>query len=84
VVPASSAVFTTNTVISETNTAYDGQHIVISGATFPNSHLELRPSHLLHGSLFLTHGAVLTHSPCTASATHRLAPRMSRETAIDE
>ena len=77
-VPASAAVFTNNLTLSETNAAYDGQDIVISGAT-----LTVDGPHAFN-SLPLTHGAVLTHSPCTASATHRLAPRMSRETAIDE
>jgi hypothetical protein len=67
-VPASAAVFNTNALISEANTTFDGQDIIISGATFPNSHLELRPAHLLHGSLLLTNGAVLTHSPCSWSA----------------
>jgi hypothetical protein len=62
VVNSSAAVFTNNLTLSETNTAYDGQDIVIDGATFPNSHLELRPSHFLHGSLLLTNGAVLAHA----------------------
>jgi hypothetical protein len=58
--------FTTPITISETDTAYDGQDIVIS-----NTVVTLDRAHSFN-SLLLTSGAVLTHSPCTASVIHML------------
>ena len=56
----SAAVFTTNLTLSETNFTYDGQDIVIQGAT-----VTIDGPHAFH-SLFLTNGAMLlipTRSP---------------------
>jgi hypothetical protein len=62
----SAAVFTNNLTLTETNFAYDGQDIVIDGATVVID----GPS--AFNSLLLTNGAVLTHSPCTTTNTHKL------------
>ena len=67
VASAPAANFTSNTTISETNTSYDGQDIVIDGSIT----VMIDGPHAFN-SLLLTNGAVLTHSPCTASATHKL------------
>lgn len=56
--------FTSSTTISETNTNYDGQDIVISGARVT---MAIADTHAFNPFL-LTNGPVLTHSPCTASA----------------
>ena len=58
--------FTTAVTISESDTTYDGQDIVVNGTT-----LTVNGAHRF-ASLLLTNGAVLTHSPCTAAATHKL------------
>ena len=74
VASAPAANFTSNTTISEANTSYDGQDIVIDGSitvTIDGSHA--------FNSLLLTNGAVLTHSPCTASATHKLDLTVTHE-----
>jgi hypothetical protein len=55
VVPVPAAVFTTNLTITETNFAYDGQDIVIDGAT-----AAIDGPHAFN-SLLLTNGAVLRH-----------------------
>ena len=60
------ATFTTPVTISESDTTYDGQDIVVNGAT-----LTVNGAHRF-ASLLLTNAAVLTHSPCTATATHKL------------
>jgi hypothetical protein len=60
------ATFTTNALITEADTAFDGQEIVVSGAT-----LTVDGRHYFN-SLILTNGAVLTHSPCTSTNTHKL------------
>ena len=60
------ATFTTAVTISESDTTYDGQDIVVNGAT-----LTVNGAHSF-ASLLLTNAAVLTHSPCTATATHKL------------
>ena len=53
------AIFSTPVTISESDATYDGQEIVVNGAhSFT--------------SLLLTNGAVLTHSPCTATSAHKL------------
>ena len=65
--PLPAQVWITNSItISETNAIYDGQDIVISNAT-----VSIDGSHAFN-SLLLTNGAVLTHSPCTTTNTHRL------------
>ena len=56
------ATFTTPVTISESDTTYDGQDIVVNGAT-----LTVNGAHRF-ASLLLTTGTVLTHSPCTATA----------------
>jgi hypothetical protein len=63
---AHAATFTTNALISEANTAFDGQDIVVSGAT-----LTVDGRHYFN-SLLLTNGAVLTHSPSSDSKSHKL------------
>src|SRR5260221_8488307 len=67
------AVFTSNTIISETDTTYDGQDIVIDGSGFT---VTMDGAHNFN-SLFLTNGAMLTHSPCTATVTHKLDLRIT-------
>ncbi len=59
---------TNSLTISETNTNYDGLDLVISGAGVT---VAVDGPHALN-SLLLTNGAVLTHSPCTVSQTHKL------------
>ena len=56
------ATFTTAVTISEGDTTYDGQDIVVNGATLTGN-----GAHRF-ASLLLTNGAVLTHSPCMAAA----------------
>src|SRR5215475_6762385 len=63
---ASSAVFTNDVTISETDTNYDGQDIVVDGAT-----VTVNGAHSFN-SLLLTNNAVLTHSPCTPTGSHKL------------
>jgi hypothetical protein len=63
---APAATFTTNALITEADTSFDGQDIVVSGAT-----LTVDGRHSFN-SLLLTNGAVLTHSPCTATVAHKL------------
>jgi hypothetical protein len=64
--PLHAATFTANALITETDTSFDGQDIVVSGAT-----LTVDGRHYFN-FLLLTNDAVLTHSPCTASETHKL------------
>ena len=65
--PFSRAVtFTGNVTIAEGDTTYDGQDIIVDGAT-----ATINGAHSFT-SLSLINGAVLTHSPCTAAATHKL------------
>jgi len=54
---SSSPVFTTNAVISETNTAYDGQDMVIDG----NITVTIDGPHACN-SLLATNGALLAHA----------------------
>jgi hypothetical protein len=69
VFPLPAQVWITNSLtISETNAAYDGQDLVISG---PGVTVAMDGPHHFN-SLLLTNSAILTHSPCTASAIHRL------------
>ena len=60
------AVFTNSLTIAETDTAYVGQDIVIS-----NTVVTINGPHSFN-SLLLTNAAVLTHSACTTTNTHRL------------
>ena len=67
VAPLARAVtFTSNVTISEGVTTYDGQDIVVDGAT-----ATINGAHNFT-SISLTNGAVPTHFPCTAAATHRI------------
>ena len=70
------ATFTTNALITEADTSFDGQDIVIDGAT-----LTVDGRHYFN-SLLLTNGAVLTHSSCTASETHKLDLVVSNEVVV--
>ena len=63
---ARAATFTTNALITEADSSFDGQDIVVSGAT-----LTVDGRHSFN-SLLLTNGAVLTHTPCTTTNTHKL------------
>jgi hypothetical protein len=60
------AEFTTPITISETDTTYDGQDIVINSTT-----VAIDGAHSFN-SLLLTNNAALTHSACAASETHKL------------
>src|SRR5262245_8882276 len=64
--PSAAAVFTSDTTIDENDATYDGEDIVISDATVVIDGLHT------FNSLLLTNNAVLTHSPCTTTNTHRL------------
>jgi hypothetical protein len=64
--PAATVVFTTNVTLTESDTTYDGQDIIVINAT-----VSIDGSHAFN-SLLLTNNAVLTHSACTASTAHRL------------
>jgi hypothetical protein len=78
----SAATLTNSFTITEANTSYDGQDIVIDGATLRHSAFDLQPSAFLPGSLLLTNGGVLTHSACTASETHKLDLVVSNEVVV--
>ena len=64
--PLDAAEFTTPITLSETDTTYDGQDIVIDGTT-----VTIDGPHSFN-SLLLTNAAVLNHSACTTTNTHRL------------
>lgn len=64
---AAPAVITSNLTISETDTTYDGADLVINGPVT----VTINGSHAFR-SLLLSNQAVVTHSPCTASETHKL------------
>ena len=70
------ATFTTGFTITETNFAYDGQDITISGAT-----VAIDGAHGFN-SLLLTNGAVLTHSACTTTNTHMLDLTISNDITV--
>ena len=63
---AHAIIFTNDAIIAEGNTIYDGHDVVVDGAvaTIDGPHS--------FNSLLLTNGAVLTHSPCTETETHKL------------
>ncbi|MBE7504276.1 MAG: hypothetical protein HS113_29100 [Verrucomicrobiales bacterium] len=67
VFPAESVVITSNLTISETDTTYDGADLVISGGIA----VAINGAHSF-SSLALNNGAILTHSACTVTETHRL------------
>src|SRR6266446_1906212 len=73
---AHAATFTNDATITETNTAFDDQDIIVSGAT-----VTIDGPHSF-SSLLLTNGAVLTHSSCTTTATHRLDLAISNAIAV--
>ena len=60
------ATFVINARIGEYDNSFDGQDIVVSGAT-----LTVDGRHSFN-SLLLTNGAVLTHLSCTTTNTHKL------------
>jgi hypothetical protein len=66
--PASVATFTTNALITEADTSFDGQDMVVSGAT-----LTVDGRHAFN-SLLLTNGAVRNHWPCTVAPALSLRP----------
>jgi len=67
--PASAQTWITSSLtLSESNTSYDGLDLVISGAGVT---VAMDGPHAFN-SLLLTDGAVLTHSPCTETSTHKL------------
>ena len=70
------ATFTTPVTISESDTTYNGQDIVVNGTT-----LTVNGAHRF-ASLLLTNAAVLTHSPCTAAATHNLDLTVTNQIAV--
>ncbi len=71
------ATFTANFTISEGDTTYEGQDIVIDGAVT----VTIDGPHAFN-SLLLTNGAVLTHSPCTVTETHKLDLTVSNQIVI--
>jgi len=73
---AATTTFTNNAVISEANSTFDGQDIVVRGAT-----LTVDGPHAFN-SLLLTNGAVLTHSPWSASQTHKLDLAVSNQVVV--
>ncbi len=73
---AGAATFTSNFVITETNLLFDGEGIVVSGAT-----LTIDGTHRFN-SLLLTDGAVLKHSPCTAASTFKLDLVVTNEIVV--
>ncbi len=79
VVKSSAVVFTTNVVISKTNTIYDGQDIVIDGAMT----VAIDGPHALN-SLWLTQVAVLDRRPLIPlHAELRMAPMMPHQRHTD-
>ncbi|MCW5553064.1 MAG: Ig-like domain-containing protein [Verrucomicrobiae bacterium] len=68
--------FTNAVTISETDTNYDGQDIIVDGAT-----VTIDGPHSFN-SLLLTNNAVLTHSPCTTTTTHKLELFVTNTLAI--
>ena len=68
---------TNNLIISESNTNYDGQRIVIWGAT-----VTIDGTHMLD-SLLVTNHAVLTHSAWTTNASQRMNLVVSNGFVVD-
>jgi hypothetical protein len=71
------AVFTSATLIGETNLAYEGKNILINGAT-----VTIDGPHSF-GSVHLINGAVLTHTANTATQTHALVLTVSEQVIVD-
>jgi RHS repeat-associated protein len=76
VLSSGAATFTNSFLLSETNALYEGHEIIVDGAT-----LTIDGAHTFR-SVFLTNGAVLTHSPCTATETHKLELVVTNEIVI--
>ena len=74
---ARAVTFTSNVTISEGDTTYDGQDIIVDGAT-----ATINGAHSFT-SLSLTNGAVLTHAPCTAAVTHKLEVNVAGTITVD-
>ena len=72
----SAAVFTTNITINEGDTTYDRQDIIVSNAT-----VTINGAHSFN-SILLTNSAVLTHSPNTTIATHKLDLTVTNQIAV--
>lgn len=72
----SAATFTTTTNINKADRTCDGQDIIINGATvtFDGAHSS--------NSLLLIHNAVLAHSPCAATETHKLDLTVTNDIAV--
>ena len=70
------ATFTTPVTISESDMTYDGQDIVVNGAT-----LTVNGPHSF-ASLLLTNAAVPTHSPCTVHRAWVVAQFAKSDTAF--
>ena len=73
---ARAVTFTGNVTISEGDTTYDGQDIIVDGAT-----ATINGAHSFT-SLSLINGAVLTHSPCTAAVTHKLVLTVTNQITV--
>ncbi|HUD45612.1 MAG TPA: hypothetical protein VMR33_02225, partial [Candidatus Baltobacteraceae bacterium] len=69
--------FTSSTIIVATNTAYDGENIVIDGCT-----LTVDGTHTFN-SISLSNGAVLTHQPATAVQTFSLVLTVTNNVFVD-
>lgn len=76
-VTSSAAEFTTPATLSETDTAYDSQDIAIDGTT-----VTIDGAHSFN-SLLLTNSAVLTHSACTTTETHKLEVTVANGVVVD-
>ncbi len=70
-------IFTTNTIIHEGDTTYDGQDIAVDGAT-----VTIDGPHDFD-SVQLVHGAALTHSADTATQTHELDLTVTEQVIVD-
>ena len=70
-------VFTSPVTISESDTSYDGQNIVIEGTT-----VTIDAPHNFN-SVQLISGAVLTHSANTATETHELDLNVTEQVIVD-
>jgi len=71
------AVLTEDTIIAENDATYDGQNLIIDGATVTINGLH---SFI---SLHLTNGAVLTHAACTTLETYQLALQVLTTMHVD-
>jgi len=72
-----SVIFTSNTSITESNTTYDGQDILIEGAT-----VAIDGPHSF-SSVQLVNGAVLTHDAVTATEIHDLDLTVAQQVIVD-